>query len=51
MRLKTLHEKNKFFPLLGGGKGGSNQTDTPLWGGEKSSKEALDQISNARLKT
>ena len=37
-------KKNMFFPILGG-KGGSDQTDTSLSGGEDSPKEAIVKIS------
>ena len=41
MGLETSSEKKTIF----GGKGGSDQTNTPLRGSEESSKEAHDQIT------
>ena len=38
--------KKKLTPFFGG-KGGSDQTDNTLRGGEESSKETLDQISES----
>jgi len=42
--VRRFGQKKVFFPFFGG-KGGSNQTNTPYWGGEESSKEASDHIS------
>ena len=44
LELVTSFERKKFFPFLGG-KGGSDQINTPLRGGEESSKEASEKIS------
>ena len=43
MGFVTIRKKKKFFPFLGG-KGGSDQTDTPYKGGRESCKEAWDQF-------
>ena len=44
MGLVTICEKKEFFPFFGG-KGGSDQSNTPYRGGEESYKEAFAQIS------